>query len=70
MSLLLMTFMYMDRILPAWAHNLKTFGEAGVVKDAKNAKTGNRGTVMVFVGYPENCEHDSVCMWNPETNGT
>ena len=26
---------------PTWARNLKTFGEAGVVKDAKNAKTGN-----------------------------
>jgi hypothetical protein len=29
---------------PTWARNLRTFGEAGVVKDAKNAKTGNRGT--------------------------
>jgi hypothetical protein len=24
---------------------------------------------MMFVGYPENREHDSVRMWNPETNG-
>jgi hypothetical protein len=54
---------------PAWAHNLRTFGEAGVVKDAKNAKTGNQGTVMMFVGYPDNREHYSVRMWNPETNG-
>jgi hypothetical protein len=54
---------------PTWARNLKTFGEAGVVKDAKNAKTGNRGMVMMFVGYPDNQEHDSVRMWNPETNG-
>jgi hypothetical protein len=26
---------------PAWARNLRTFGEAGVVKDPKNMKTGN-----------------------------
>ena len=24
---------------------------------------------MMFVGYTENREHDSVRMWNPETNG-
>jgi hypothetical protein len=54
---------------PAWARNLRTFGEAGVVKDAKNAKTDNRGTVMMFIGYPDNREHDSVRMWNPEMNG-
>ena len=23
----------------------------------------------MFVGYPDNREHDSVRMWNPETNG-
>ena len=43
--------------------------ENGPAKDAKNAKTGNRGVTMMFVGYPDNREHDSVCMWNPETNG-
>jgi hypothetical protein len=54
---------------PAWLRNLMTFGEAGVVKDAKNAKTGNHRTTMMFIGYPENREHDSVRMWNPKTNG-
>ena len=54
---------------PTWSRNLRTFGEAGVVKDAKNVKTRNRGVTMMFVGYPDNREHDSVHMWNPETNG-
>jgi hypothetical protein len=53
---------YVYGMNPAWARNLRTFGEAGVVKDAKNAKTGNRGTVMMFVGYPDNREHYSVRM--------
>ena len=24
---------------------------------------------MMFVGYPEYCEHSSMRMWNPKTNG-
>jgi hypothetical protein len=53
---------------PAWTRNLRTFGETGEVIDTKNAKTGNRRTVMMFVGYPENREHDSVRIWNPKAN--
>ena len=44
---------------------MKTFGEAGVVKEGKNLKTGDRGIEMMFVGYPFNREKDSVRMWNP-----
>lgn len=53
---------------PKWSTKLRTFGEAGVVKEGKDAKTGNRGTPMMFVGYPANSESDCYRMWNPSTN--
>ena len=53
---------------PKWACNLHTWGEAGVVKIGKNSKTGDRGTTMMFVGYPIDRESDSVRMWDPSTN--
>ena len=53
---------------PRWTKNLQTFGEAGVVKEGKDGKTGNRGIAMVFCGYPYNRESDSMRMWNPGTN--
>lgn len=54
---------------PSWAKHLRIFGEAGVVAEGKNGKTGDRGIDMMFVGYPSNRESDSVHMWNPKTNG-
>ena len=39
-------------VKPKWACNLHTWGEAGVVKVGKNAKTGDHGTTMMFMGYP------------------
>ena len=53
---------------PKWAVNLRTWGEAGVVKVGKDGKTGDRGKAMMFVGYPTNRESDSVRMWDPDTN--
>ena len=53
---------------PRWARNLHVFGEAGVVKEGKDGKTGDRGQTLMFVGYPFNRELDSVRMWNPDTN--
>ena len=53
---------------PKWAKNLRTWGEAGVVREGKDGKTGDRGQSMMFVGYANNRESDSVKMWNPETN--
>ena len=47
---------------------MRTFGEAGVVKEGKNRKTGKRGIKMMFVGYTMNRESDSKRMWNPATN--
>ena len=54
---------------PKWVVNLRTWGERGVVKETKGKKSVDRGTPMMFVGYPENRESDSVRMWNPVTNG-
>ena len=54
---------------PKWATNLRTWGEAGVVKEGKDGKTGDKGIAMMFVGYPLNREADSVRMWNQITNG-
>jgi hypothetical protein len=53
---------------PSWSWNLRTWGEAGVVKEGKDGKTGDRGIAMMFVGYPNNRESDSVRMWNRSTN--
>ena len=54
---------------PKWVVNFRTWGERGVVKEGKGKKSVDRGIPMMFVGYPENWESDSVRMWNPETNG-
>jgi hypothetical protein len=53
---------------PRWATQMRTWGEAGVVKEGKDGKFGDRGTVMMFVGYPFNREADCVRMWNESTN--
>ena len=53
---------------PNWAKNLHTWGQAIVVKEGKDGKTGDCGKLMMFVGYPSNGESDSVRMWNPTTN--
>jgi hypothetical protein len=54
---------------PNWAVNLRIRGEAGVVKEGTDGKSGNCGIETMFVGYPANRESDSVCMWDPSTNG-
>ena len=51
-----------------WSKNLHTWGEARVVKEGRNCKTGDCGKLMMFVGYPSNRESDSIQMWNPSTN--
>jgi hypothetical protein len=57
--------------VPKWAEmgQIKTFGEAGVVKRGrgKGSKLQDRGVSMMFVGYAENHAHDCYRMWNPAT---
>lgn len=54
--------------VPKWATKLRTYGEAGVVKEGKDGKTGDRGQDMMFVGYAVDRDSDCVRMYNPETN--
>ena len=51
-----------------WVNNMHTFGEAVVVAEGKDSKTGNRGTEMMFVGYPSNRSSDTFKLWNQNTN--
>jgi hypothetical protein len=53
--------------IPLFVKHLRTFGEAGIVKNMKVRKVGDRGITMMFVGYTE--EHTENCyrMYNPVT---
>jgi hypothetical protein len=51
---------------PTWSKKLRVWGEAGVVAEGKDSKTGDRGATMMFVGYAER-ESDSVRMWDSRT---
>ena len=51
---------------PTWSKKLRVWGEAGVVAEGKDSKTGNRGATMMFVGYTERGS-DSVRMWDSHT---
>lgn len=53
---------------PSWTKNMHTQREAGVVKEDTDGKTGDRGILMMFGGYPSNQESDSVQILNPGTN--
>ena len=52
---------------PSWSSKLKVWGEAGVVAEGKDSKTGDRGATMMFVGYADR-ESDSVRMWDMRTS--
>ena len=55
--------MHMFGANPMWSKKLHVWGEAGVIVEGKDSKTGNRGATMMFVGYAE-CKSDSVQMWD------
>jgi hypothetical protein len=38
-------------IIPKYVKHLRTFGEAGIVKNMKDGKVGDRGITMMCVGY-------------------
>ena len=54
--------------IPKFVKHLRTFVEAGIVKNGKDGKVGDRGITMVFVGYAD--EHAGNCyrMYNPVTS--
>jgi hypothetical protein len=45
--------------IPKFVKYLRTFGEAGIVKNGKDGKVGDRGITMLFVGYAD--EHAGNC---------
>ena len=45
---------YVYGLNPKWATKLRIFGEASVVKEEKDGRTGDQGKAMMFVGYPFN----------------
>ena len=51
--------MHMFGANSTWSKKLHVWGEAGVVAEGKDSKTGDRGTKMMFVDYAEH-ESDSV----------
>ena len=54
--------------IPKFVKHLRTFGEAGIVKNGKDGKVGDRGITMVFVGHAD--EHAGNCyrMYNLMTS--
>lgn len=56
-------------IMPSYAKNLRTWGEAGVVKlkTSTTPKMLNKGVTAMFVGYPDNHPSDCFLMYNPVT---
>ena len=57
--------------LPGYVKNLRTWGEAGVVKlkTKTTPKMLNKGVTCMFIGYAEDHPHDCFLMWNAKTNG-
>jgi hypothetical protein len=54
--------------IPKFVKYLRTFGEAGIVKDKKDGKVGNRGITMMFVGYANSHAGNWYRMYNPVTS--
>jgi len=54
--------------IPKFVKYLRTFGEAGIVKNGKDGKVGDRGITMVFVGYADERAGNCYRMYNPVTS--
>jgi hypothetical protein len=51
-----------------WSKNLRTYGEAGTVKEGKRGKVLDRGVTMMFVGYSRENPANCYKMFNPTTS--
>jgi hypothetical protein len=51
---------------PMGSKKLHVWGEARVIAEGKDSKTGDRGATMMFVGYAKH-ESDIVRMWDSQT---
>ncbi len=52
--------------IPKFVKYLRTFGEAGIVKNGKDGKVGDRGITMLFVGYAD--EHAKKLLQNVQSS--
>ncbi len=50
--------------IPKFIKYLRTFGEAGIVKNGKDGKVGDRGITMAFVGYADGHAGNCYRMYN------
>jgi hypothetical protein len=50
--------------IPKFVKHLRTFGEAGIVKNKKDGKVGDRGITMMFVGYANSHAGNCYRMYN------
>ncbi len=51
--------------IPKFVKHIRTFVEAGIVKNGKDGKVGDRGITMVFVGYADGHAGNCCRMYNP-----
>ncbi len=54
--------------LPLWVKNLRTFEEAGTIKEEKKGKVLDRGVTMMIIGYNNYHSGNCYCMYNPVTS--
>ncbi len=51
--------------IPKFVTHFRTFGDAGIVKNKKDGKVGDRGISMMFVGYANSHAGNCYRMYNP-----
>ena len=56
------------KIIHEFVKYFRTFGKAGIVKNMKDGKVGDRGITMLFVGYSSGCAGNCYRMYNPVTS--
>jgi hypothetical protein len=62
-------YMHWNGTNPVFAKQLRTWGEAGVVKlfNKRTSKIFDRGITCMFVGYPKSHASDTYRMWDPRS---
>jgi hypothetical protein len=54
--------------IPKFVKHIRTFGEAGIVKNMKDGKVDDRGITMMFVGYSSAHAGNCYRMYTPVTS--
>ena len=63
--------MKLKGVNPSWIHNMRTFGEVGIVyiNQKIKSKLQNRGTACLFIGYADDHSGKVYKFYNPRTRG-